>query len=594
MSEAVQGVDGAKKPTPRWLRALRSLNDRKMLAMLLLALAAGIPYGAVLGTLNAWLTEEGITPGEIGVLSVIILAYSYKFIWSPGLQRAWFPKIGLPFLEKLGPRRAWLLVMQVIIAALLVLLAFSQPAKSIGYVALIGVLVAFASATHDIVLDAWRIEVAKSDEDKDIMSALYQFGYRIAGLFTGMFALMLADHIAWSIIYGLIALGMVIATVGTFVAPEPDHAAEQAGDRDKRPTFAGGLSRDTIRIAVGAVALGWAIAIFLIGAFTFASLATPAPVDGVAVKPPSASAFTLEQGPIIVFLSVIMPGIVAAWLLRRSPATSPHKEPTGGRLDKITDALFHTVLDPLMDLVQRLKWAAVLILVLVLSYRFVDLIWGSFAYTFYLGDPTAGLTNNPAISLGALGHSNTDVAIASKTFGVLATVAGAAAGGAMLLFIGRLPCLAIGAFLSAITNLLFADLAAGAVGMSGFMNVSGLGAMLGATGMDPALARLTVAIFMENLASGLASVAFVAYLTSIVNPRFAAVQYALLASLTMLIGSLGRVPMGEFIDNNGFHDFFVLTAWLGMIAVALSAAEWWRQSRQPKAAEPTAAPQPAE
>ena len=66
-----------------------------------------------------------------------------------------------------------------------------------------------------------------------------------------------------------------------------------------------------------------------------------------------------------------------------------------------------------------------------------------------------------------------------------------------------------------------------------------------------------------------------------------------LASLTMLIGSLGRVPMGEFIDHNGFHDFFVLTAWLGMIAVALSAAEWWRQSRQPKAVEPTAAPQPA-
>src|SRR5690606_3070453 len=164
-----------------------------------------------------------------------------------------------------------------------------------------GVLVAFASATHDIVLDAWRIEVATSDEDKDIMSALYQFGYRIAGLFTGMFALMLADHIPWSVIYGLIAAGMILATVGTFVAPEPDHAAEQAGERDKRPSYAGGLSRDTIRYSVGAVGLGWAVAIFLIGNFTASSL--------MSAKPPSASAFTVEQGPIIVFLSVIAPGL---------------------------------------------------------------------------------------------------------------------------------------------------------------------------------------------------------------------------------------------------------------------------------------------
>lgn len=584
MTEAAPDAAPAK-PTPRWLRALRSLGDRKMLAMLLLALAAGIPYGAVLGTLNAWLTEEGITPGEIGVLSVIILAYSYKFIWSPGLQKAWFPKLGVPWLTKLGPRRAWLLTMQTIIAALLVLLAFSQPATSIAYVALIGVLVAFASATHDIVLDAWRIEVATSDEDKDIMSALYQFGYRIAGLFTGMFALMLADHIPWSVIYGFIAAGMILATVGTFVAPEPDHAAEQAGERDKRPSYAGGLSRDTIRYSVGAVALGWAIAIFLIGNFTASSL--------MSAKPPSASAFTVEQGPIIVFLSVIAPGLVAAWLLRRSPTAAAHREATGARVDKIADALFHTVLDPLMDLIHRLKWAAVLILLLVLSYRFVDLIWGSFAYTFYLGDPAVGLTGHPEISLGALGHSNTDVAIASKTFGVLMTVAGAAAGGALLLFIGRLPCLVIGAFLSAITNLLFADLAAGGQGMNAFLGATGLGGALGATGMDPALSRLTVAIAMENLAGGLASVAFVAYLTSIVNPRFAAVQYALLASLTMLIGSLGRVPLGKFIDENGFHDFFVLTAWLGMIAVALSAAEWYRQSRLPKP-ETAPAPQPAE
>lgn len=582
-----QGTTGiADKERPRWERALRSLGERKMLAMLLLSFAAGIPYGAVLGTLNAWLTAEGITPAEIGVLGFIILAYSYKFIWAPGFQKAWFPKIGIPGLNGLGPRRAWLLTMQAVIAVLLALLAFSQPSTAIGYVALVGVLVAFSSATHDIVLEAWRIEIAESDEDKDLMSAVYQFGYRIAGLFTGLFALMLADHIPWSMIYAMIALGMLIAAVGSIIAPEPDHSRMQVNGVDARPSFASKLKPRTIRLSMLGVAIGWAIAITMIVAFAVSSLG--------AEDPPSAAVFTREQGPIIVILSIIVPGILGAILLRYAPQAGSHLPTSAGTGDRLAGALFHTVLDPLMDLIQRLKWATVLILALVLSYRFVDLIWGGFAYTFYLGDPSVMQIVNPALSLGALGHTNTDVAIASKTFGVLMTVAGAGIGGALLLFIGRLPCLLIGAFLSAVTNLLFADLAIGGVGMDAFLAFTGLEGALSLFGMDQRLARLTVAIAMENLAGGLASVAFVAFLTAIVNPAFAAVQYALLASLTMLIGSLGRGAMGEYIDNYGFHDFFVLTAWLGGIAVLLTAAEWARQKLSPGGAPLQTETAPAE
>ncbi len=579
-------TDIPDKERPRWERALRSLGERKMLAMLLLSFAAGIPYGAVLGTLNAWLTAEGITPAEIGVLGFIILAYSYKFIWAPGFQKAWFPKIGIPGLHGLGPRRAWLLTMQAVIAVLLALLAFSQPATAIGYVALVGVLVAFSSATHDIVLEAWRIEIAESDEDKDLMSAVYQFGYRIAGLFTGLFALMLADHIPWSMIYGMIAVGMLIAAIGSIIAPEPDHSRMQVNGVDARPSFASKLRPSTIRLSMLGVAIGWAIAITMIVTFAVSSLG--------AEDPPSAAVFTREQGPIIVILSIIVPGILGAVLLRYSPQAGSHLVDRGGRADRAAQALFHTILDPLMDLIQRLKWATVLILALVLSYRFVDLIWGGFAYPFYLGDPTVMQIVNPGVSLGALGHTNTDVAIASKTFGVLATVAGAAVGGAMLLFVGRLPCLFIGAFLSAITNLLFADLAIGGAGMDAFLAFTGLDNALSIVGMDQRLARLTVAIAMENLAGGLASVAFVAFLTSIVNPAFAAVQYALLVSLTMLIGSLGRGAMGEYIDNYGFHDFFVLTAWLGGIAVLLTAIEWARQKLAPGGAPLQTETAPAE
>ena len=82
------------------------------------------------------------------------------------------------------------------------------------------------------------------------------------------------------------------------------------------------------------------------------------------------------------------------------------------------------------------------------------------------------------------------------------------------------------------------------------------------------------------VAGGLALVAMTAYLTSVVNPRFAAVQYALMASLTMLIGTLGRPWLGEMIEKNGFHDVFVVTFWLGGVAVALSVLEWWRLARE--------------
>lgn len=585
------GTEKPKRP-PRMLRALKALRDRKMLAMLLLALAAGLPYGAVLGTLNAWLTEAGVTPSTIGVLSFIILAYSYKFIWAPAFQRAWFPKIGIPGLQRLGPRRAWLLAMQVIIAALLGLLAMSQPASAIGYVALIGVMVAIASATHDIVLDAWRIETAQSEEDTDLMSALYQFGYRLAALLTGAVALVLAQRIGWPITYGLIALTMLLATVGTFIAPEPNHAARAGGPGQERPTYAARLDLKTRRRAVGIVAIGWGVAITLIVWFVAASL-TQSP-------PPNANAFGREQGPLIIILSVVLPAIIAAWLLRRSPTPGPRIAQAGeSQVDRISGVLFHVILDPLMDLVQRLRWGVILVLALVLSYRFVDLVWGAFAYPFYMG-----------VDHGALGHTNDDVAIASKTIGVLMIIIGSAIGAAALLFIGRMACLVIGAFFAAITNLLFADLAAGGAGMDAFLAFTGLGgplqsfagfiASLFGYPFNPEhserLARLIAAIAGENIAIGFASVAIMAYMTSIVNPRFAAVQYALLASLTMMIGSLGRAPLGAMIETDGFHDVFVLTAWLGMIAVVLSAAEWARQSatRRKSMVDPAATPAPAE
>lgn len=572
-------VQDAPKPPPRFIRALKAMKDRRMAAMFLLALAAGLPYGAVLGTLNAWLTTEGVTPSTIGVLSIVTIGYAFKFLWSPAFQSAHHP---FPFL---GPRRTWLLSLQLPIAGLLFLLAFSNPGVNIGLVAVIALFAALFSATHDIVLDAWRIEVARSEEDKDLMAALYQFGYRIAGFITGFMALLLAGIYGWVVVYVLIAVMMLLAIAGTWLAPEPEI---RTGPGTARLTFQAGLPPRERTLATLLVAAGWIAAFLMIASFVIASFTQ--------VPPPKGGEFVSKQGPWIVFLTVILPALGALILLLRhgrQPAEIVEGAADEPAASRITRAVFRSIFDPLMDLIGRLGWGALLVLLLALTYRFTDSVWGSFAYPFYLDD-----------RFGALHHTMADVAVASKFFGVLMTVAGAAIGAVVISFLGRMPVLVLGAILAAATNLLFADLSRGGAGIDSFLEwtrladpvraFAGWAAAISPEGQGAEagerMARLMIAIAGENLAGGFASVAAVAYLTSVVNPRFAAVQYALLASLTMLIGTLGRPWLGALIETQGYYSVFILTFWLGGVAVVLSAIEWLRQSRLPK----TEDAQPAE
>jgi len=135
----------------------------------------------------------------------------------------------------------------------------------------------------------------------------------------------------------------------------------------------------------------------------------------------------------------------------------------------------------------------------------------------------------------------------------------------------------VGAFFAATTNLLFADLALGAKYMDGFLNLTQLDHVFAFFRQDLPMARLITAIFAENLAVGVASVAGVAFLSSIVNKKIAATQFALLVSLTFLVGTLGRGRIGEIIEADGFATAFILCAWLGAVAVVLTALEWFRQ-----------------
>jgi len=574
----------AEKQKPRIVRAFTALRDRRMAAMLLLSFAAGIPYGVVLGTLNAWFTEAKVDVSQAGVLGFIILAYSFKFMWAPGFQKASYP-IKTPF----GARRGWLLTFQFLIALLIGVLSMTDPTKSLGFVAVAALCIALLSATHDIVLDAWRIEVARNDEDLDLMSALYQFGYRIAGLLTGALALVAAARIGWPTTIALLGVLMILAMVGTFVAPEPEVSQDKEAGALARAT---GLIENIRNRSSAGVVLAWGLAIsmLLFYMWTYLTFTPPSAEQieaGAATSPLSPSKFLRAQGPIIIFLTVLLPSLIAAYLLGQATSPAEQSKPTQF-LKRTGDAVFGSVIVPLMDLIQRLRWAFILVLALILTYRFADLVWGSFAYFFYLDD-----------RFGALWMTNDEVAVASKTFGVIMTVAGSGLGALALIFLGRMPCLFIGAVLAAATNLLFADLAAGRyiVETSTFVPTVGgdnVTAFLSMTGLDhvlnfippifglenrPELTRLMGAIAGENLAVGFASVASVAFLTSIVNPKYAAVQYALLASLTMLIGSLGRAWIGELIETDGYYTVFITTFWIGIIPVVLVALEWARQIR---------------
>ncbi len=558
---------------PARVRKPSIFNDRRRLAMLMLGFASGLPFSIVGGTLAAWFTANGISTATIGILSWSALAYSFKFLWSPALHRT-----AAPFFARYGLRRGWFLPLQAIQVLCLFGFATLDPNTNLLAIAGLAVLASFVSATFDIVLDAWRIETARDKEDIDALSTLVQAGYRSAAFVGGAGALILSDHMSWNIVIAVLALIMALTLVGSIIAPEPTHAGISVkaakAETDRR------FDQTGRNIVVGLVSLGWLWAFWTLGSFMIDSLMHPE-----TSKP---GPFTMTMGPLIVAATVLGPAAGAVWLIwfrkPRSPDAAPSR-PLPPWLQGASDGLFGSVIEPMIDLIERLKWAALLALAIILSYRFADNIWGSFAYPFYMG-----------ADHGALGHTATEVAFASKMIGVVAIIAGIAGGGLLLKFMGRMPALVVAAALAAATNLLFADLASGGAGMDAFLSFTHLDVFFAGFGENQLrMARLTIAILGENLAVGFASVVYLAYLTSMINPKYAAVQAALLGSLTMLIGQLGRPWLGALIESDGFTYVFILTAGIGLIPVALSAAEWWRQSRLTKAdVRAEAPPAPAE
>jgi PAT family beta-lactamase induction signal transducer AmpG len=193
------------------------LTDGRIALMLPLGFSAGLPFLLVFSTLSAWLREAGISRTEIGMLSWVALAYSFKFLWAPIVDRYDVPALS----RMLGRRRGWMALAQILIAVGLVGIAASDPQTNLAATVACALLVAFASATQDVVIDGWRIDAA-STERQGMMAASYQLGYRLALICAGAGALYLAEFVSWRSAYWAMAGLMSVGLIGTLLAPRAD------------------------------------------------------------------------------------------------------------------------------------------------------------------------------------------------------------------------------------------------------------------------------------------------------------------------------------------------------------------------------------
>ncbi len=475
--------------TKEWKATLLSFFEPRLIAILFLGFSSGLPLALTGATLQARQTEAGVDLTTIGFFSLVGIAYSLKFLWSPLMDRSMPPG----FFRKLGHRRGWTLLTQIGLAGAIVLLGVADPAQSPILAAAIAVIVAFLSASQDIVIDAYRIELL-DETQQGSGAAMIQLGYRLGMLASGAGALYMAEYFSWPLTYFVMAtlVGVGVATV--LLAKEPTRAAiEMPNDRSQeaspalRLIFMAGLA--TIAILGFIVMRDWIIA----------PLAWPK-WSGNVIATLSAAALPVS---IVIFL----------------PKPTPDQTISGTNYATLFRWLDGAVKRPFQEMTERQGWG--LILLFIVLYKLGDAVLGSMAIPFYL----------------VIGFSKTEIAEISKIFGLVATLLGVFAGGAIVARIGLGKALLVTGIFQSASNLMFAWQAH--------------------VGHD--LWSLYATIGIENFSGGMGSAAFVAYLSGLCNIAFTATQYALFSSLAAMGRTVIASPMGAVAENVGWVNYFLIS-----------------------------------
>ena len=197
----------------RWRQAIAVYTDRRILLIALMGFSSGLPLLLTLSTLTYWLSKRGIDRTAIGLFASVGIPYSLKFLWAPLLDQ-----IMPPFL---GRRRGWALIIQAALALSILAMGFADPALNPWLTALAALVVAFLSASQDIVIDAYRIEILP-EEEQGAGSAATQIGYRFGLLAAGAGALAMADYLAWPVVFAVLAALIGVGMIAFLIAPEPE------------------------------------------------------------------------------------------------------------------------------------------------------------------------------------------------------------------------------------------------------------------------------------------------------------------------------------------------------------------------------------
>jgi PAT family beta-lactamase induction signal transducer AmpG len=231
------------KVSPKKTRrdVIAALRHPKVAVMLMLGFSSGLPFLLTGNTLGYWLRDEGTTLQAIGFLSWVGLAYSVKFLWAPMIDR-----VDAPILGRFGRRRGWMIVSQLLVAAGLLALSAVGLKAGLAFLGILAVIVAFASSTQDIVVDAWRIEAASDSDELGLLSAAYQLGYRGALLVTDSLILISASRLGWPISYSAMAALMAVGLCASLVAIEPLRGVESEGSAATATSGKGGGFIDAV------------------------------------------------------------------------------------------------------------------------------------------------------------------------------------------------------------------------------------------------------------------------------------------------------------------------------------------------------------
>ncbi|MCF8057458.1 MAG: MFS transporter [Desulfocapsa sp.] len=493
---------------------LRIWIHPRVVTMLFLGFSAGLPILLIFSTLSVWLREAGVSRSAVTFFSWAALGYSFKFIWAPLVD-----KLPLPFLTGMfGRRRSWMLFSQFSVITAIVWMGLTDPTLGeTGLVAMAfaAVFLGFSSATQDIVIDAYRIECA-NESLQAMLASSYVAGYRIGMLVAGAGSLYIAswfgttrelyDVSAWRMTYMVMAGVMLVGVITTCLIDEPD----ESGRNPYHYT-----ASQYIRFFL----------LFLLAALFFAAcfFITASPGAWLKEEMTGGSAvhekligFVVESLRLFLALAVAGGG---AWLAVMA-----------GLADR--DMVRESYVEPVRDFFVRYSGrTAVLLLLLVGFYRVSDIVLGVVSNVFYLD----------------MGFSKNVIATVTKTFGLFMTLAGGFLGGMLTVRFGVYRILFLGGVLAAATNLLFMLLA----------------------GSPGDVTMLTVVIGADNLCAGLASTAFIAFLSSLTNISFTAVQYALFSSLMTLFPKLIGGYSGTAVSAYGYEVFFLITAAMGLPVLIL-------------------------